>query len=400
MGRAAPAGRRPARAGGGAGPGDRVRPGLADRGGTAPRPGHQRGVPRPRRARLGPVRPAGPARRHRTPLPRGAGPGDRRVGGRVRGRRQRRSRRRGGPVTGVRRHRAAPGPVGAVDAARRSGWATTSCSPASPASSGASRWRGGSARTRSDLFATDGPGTWPAATAGCSPPSAPAPGAALLAGDPHRFIEDPGVYQQIRLACPEYDVVGLAVPGVPGIAHFGHTGAVAWAITNAMADYQDLYAERLRRDGRPGAGARPGRLAAGAPPRRDDRGGRGGPGRGRGGGDRSRSGDRRRAGRRERPSACATRPGSRGDLGFATLPELLRARTVADVDHALRHWVEPVNVVQAADTAGGLLHRVAGAVPVRHPEQRPAGGPRMGRRVRLAGLARADAPRRRWSAGR
>ncbi|MGK5643610.1 penicillin acylase family protein, partial [Streptomyces sp. URMC 126] len=53
----------------------------------------------------------------------------------------------------------------------------------------------------------------------------------------------------IRLACPEFDVVGLAVPGVPGIAHFGHTGRVAWAITNAMADYQDLYRERLRRTG-------------------------------------------------------------------------------------------------------------------------------------------------------
>ncbi|NEE09924.1 penicillin acylase family protein, partial [Streptomyces sp. SID7499] len=65
-----------------------------------------------------------------------------------------------------------------------------------------------------------------------------ASGAPLLAGDPHRFIEAPGVYQQIRLACPAYDVVGLAVPGVPGIAHFGHGGLVAWAITNAMADYQ------------------------------------------------------------------------------------------------------------------------------------------------------------------
>ena len=99
-----------------------------------------------------------------------------------------------------------------------------------------------------DLFATDGP-----AVAGSNgwllAAERTGTGAALLAGDPHRFIEDPGVYQQIRLACPEYDVVGLAVPGVPGIAHFGHTGAVAWAITNAMADYQDVYAERLRRDG-------------------------------------------------------------------------------------------------------------------------------------------------------
>ncbi|MFD8812253.1 penicillin acylase family protein, partial [Streptomyces sp. NPDC059627] len=96
------------------------------------------------------------------------------------------------------------------------------------------------------LFATDGPGTsgsngWLLAGSRTST------GHAVLAGDPHRFIEAPGVYQQIRLSCPEFDVIGLAVPGVPGIAHFGHTGTVAWSITNAMADYQDLYRERLRR---------------------------------------------------------------------------------------------------------------------------------------------------------
>lgn len=99
---------------------------------------------------------------------------------------------------------------------------------------------------RATLFATDGPGTsgsngWLLTGARTTT------GAPVIAGDPHRFIEDPGVYQQIRLACPEFDVVGLAVPGVPGIAHFGHAGGVAWAITNAMADYQDLYREQLRR---------------------------------------------------------------------------------------------------------------------------------------------------------
>lgn len=96
------------------------------------------------------------------------------------------------------------------------------------------------------LFAADGPGT--AGSNGWLVTGArTATGQAVIAGDPHRFIEEPGVYQQIRLACPEFDVLGLAVPGVPGIAHFAHTGTVAWAITNAMADYQDLYRERLRR---------------------------------------------------------------------------------------------------------------------------------------------------------
>lgn len=99
-----------------------------------------------------------------------------------------------------------------------------------------------------ELFATDGNGT-SGSNGWLVTGERTAGGAPLIAGDPHRFIEDPGIYQQIRLACPEFDVVGLAVPGVPGIAHFGHTGSVAWAITNAMADYQDLYRERLRRRG-------------------------------------------------------------------------------------------------------------------------------------------------------
>ncbi|GAA2191014.1 penicillin acylase family protein [Micromonospora lupini] len=217
-----------------------------------------------------------------------------------------------------------------------------------------------------EAFATDGP-----AVAGSNgwllAAERTGTGGALLAGDPHRFIEDPGVYQQIRLACPEYDVVGLAVPGVPGIAHFGHTGAVAWAITNAMADYQDVYAERLRRHGTRVQALGPDGWreahvhvetieVAGADPVpvevvETDRGPviAGGP---------------------DDETAVSLRypPRVRGELGFAALPELLRARRVSDVDEALRHWVEPVNVVQAADTAGGLLHRVAGAVPRRHPD--------------------------------
>ncbi|WP_228982813.1 penicillin acylase family protein [Streptomyces sp. DH12] len=219
-----------------------------------------------------------------------------------------------------------------------------------------------------DLFATDGPGT-AGSNGWLVDGDRTATGAALLAGDPHRFIEAPGVYQQIRLACPEYDVVGLAVPGVPGLAHFGHTGTVAWAITNAMADYQDLYRERLRhRDGATEAlgpdGWRPARVhtetieVRGAAPVtvevvETDRGPVVVPDHGEGGED---------------GGALSLRypPRVTGELGFAALPALLAARTVADVDRALDRWVEPVNVVQAADTEGGTLHRVAGHVPVRH----------------------------------
>ncbi|MFE2278919.1 penicillin acylase family protein [Streptomyces sp. NPDC059454] len=225
------------------------------------------------------------------------------------------------------------------------------------------------------LFASDGPGTagsngWLVAG------QRTVTGHAVIAGDPHRFIEDPGVYQQIRLSCPEFDVVGLAVPGVPGIAHFGHTGTVAWAITNAMADYQDLYRERLRRTGAgvealgpdgtwhravrhtetvEVAGEEPvevevvetdrGPVVIGGPEGLDD--GVPEPG--------------------EPPLAVALRypPRVTGDLGFGALLPLLRSRRAADVDRAVDRWAEPVNVVMAADTEGGTLHRVAGRVPVR-----------------------------------
>ncbi|MEU3785869.1 penicillin acylase family protein [Streptomyces sp900129855] len=219
------------------------------------------------------------------------------------------------------------------------------------------------------LFAADGPGT-SGSNGWLLSGSRTVTGQPVIAGDPHRFIEDPGVYQQIRLACDEFDVVGLAVPGVPGIAHFGHTGTVAWAITNAMADYQDLYRERLRRTGvgvealgPDGAWRRVARhtelvrvageetvevevletergpVVAGGPEGLDD----------------------------GTPLALSLRhpPRVTSDLGFSALLPLLRARRVADVDRAVDLWVEPVNVVQAADTEGGVLHRVAGRVPRR-----------------------------------
>ncbi|MFJ4034538.1 penicillin acylase family protein [Streptomyces griseoluteus] len=232
------------------------------------------------------------------------------------------------------------------------------------------------------LFATDGPGTagsngWLLSGARTTT------GLPLLAGDPHRFLEEPGVYQQIRLSCPEFDVVGLAVPGVPGTAHFAHTGSVAWSITNAMADYQDLYRERLRRTGAGVEALSPegvwqravrdvevvevaGEGAVEVEVIETERGPviAGGP-EGLGGLEATwapsgRTGD-------APPTAIALRypPRVTEDLGFSALLPLLRARTVADVDRALDAWAEPVNVVQAADTTGAVLHRVAGKVPVR-----------------------------------
>ena len=76
-----------------------------------------------------------------------------------------------------------------------------------------------------------------------------ASGKPLVAGDPHRFLDVPNVYYQCHLACPEFDVIGYNFGGVPGFPHFAHNAHVAWCITHASADYQDLYVERFRAAG-------------------------------------------------------------------------------------------------------------------------------------------------------
>ena len=179
-------------------------------------------------------------------------------------------------------------------------------------------------------------------------------GRPLIAGDPHRLFEAPNVYAQVRLACPEFDVIGFTFPGVPGVQHFGHAGTVAWAITNAMADYQDLYIE----DDLSGAethveqidvkGGEPVSVEVTVTPR--------GP---------------------VVVDSYSLRTASYecADLGFETILPLLRARTTADVDAAFAHWVEPVNNVVIADDQGTVLHRVAGKVPRRPAANRSLPAP-------------------------
>lgn len=226
-----------------------------------------------------------------------------------------------------------------------------------------------------------------------------ATGSPLIGGDPHRVIEAPGVYQQVRLACEDpddpFDVVGFAFPGVPGVQHFAHAGGVAWAITNAMADYQDVYVEQLRRtaggveargpDGWAPAAAHVETVTVAGAADEDvevvvtDRGPvfEGGP---------------------EEGHGLALRSASwvLGDLGFDALLPLLRARTTDDVDRALDDWVEPVNNVVVADTAGVVRYRVAGRIPDRDDANRrgivDATDPGAAWRGWLCDLPRHDVP--------
>jgi penicillin amidase len=80
-------------------------------------------------------------------------------------------------------------------------------------------------------------------------PGRTATGRPLVAGDPHRVLEMPNMYAQVHVACDEFDVIGLTVPGVPGFPHFGHNDRVAWCVTHAFVDIHDLYVERFSLDG-------------------------------------------------------------------------------------------------------------------------------------------------------
>ena len=98
-------------------------------------------------------------------------------------------------------------------------------------------------------------------------PQRTATGRPLLAGDPHRVLEMPSMYAQAHLACDDFDVIGLTVPGAPGFPNFGHNGKVAWCVTHAFVDIHDLYIERF--DAARREHQLQGRLEAGQTPRRN-----------------------------------------------------------------------------------------------------------------------------------
>ncbi|HLS78972.1 MAG TPA: penicillin acylase family protein [Nocardia sp.] len=194
-----------------------------------------------------------------------------------------------------------------------------------------------------------------------------ATGSPLIAGDPHRFLELPGIYQQVHLAAPEFDIAGFAFAGVPAVPHFAHAGPVAWGITNAMGDYQDLYFERLTRSGdQVLAATADGPRAA----------------------TRSTEQILVRGGEPVTVEIIGTGNGSvvfgGPDAGFAlslrtpllddpdstfdSPLDLLFARSVPEVEQALTTWVEPANRIVIADVEGRLTRHVVGAVPLRAPE--------------------------------
>jgi penicillin amidase len=190
-----------------------------------------------------------------------------------------------------------------------------------------------------------------------------ATGAPLLAGDPHRALDTPNVFYQNHLACPEFDAVGLSFPGVPGLPHFGHNRAVAWCITTAMADYQDLYLERFHPDNpllcEVGGQWRPVQhqrevihVRNGQPVEIDVYSTHHGP---------------VILGDPAQGYAIALRYTALAEpnAGFDALLPMLRASGADEFEQALRPWVDPCNNVLFADVHGQTGYRTRGRIPVR-----------------------------------
>lgn len=73
-------------------------------------------------------------------------------------------------------------------------------------------------------------------------------GKPILSNDPHvdaRIL--PGLFYPIGLFCPEFKAVGIATPGIPGLLS-GRNEFVAFGVTNAYGDSQDLFIEETEDD--------------------------------------------------------------------------------------------------------------------------------------------------------
>ena len=187
-----------------------------------------------------------------------------------------------------------------------------------------------------------------------------ASGLPLVAGDPHRTLEVPNVYYQNHIACPSFDAIGFSMAGVPGMFHFGHNAGVAWSVTHAMADGQDLYVERFadgtyefRGEWLPVKRHSERMVVHDAPDVEIDV---------------TRThhgpvlyGDPRTGSAITLRWTAVDRPNT---TLRAILP-MLRARTVDELEECMRWWVDPCNNFVMADTLGTIAYLHRGRVPVR-----------------------------------
>jgi penicillin amidase len=78
-------------------------------------------------------------------------------------------------------------------------------------------------------------------------------GEPYLANDPHMGVRMPALWYEVGMHCVTksddcpYEFRGFSLPGVPGIL-IGHNDRVAWGLTNAAFDAEDVFIERVNPD--------------------------------------------------------------------------------------------------------------------------------------------------------
>lgn len=69
-------------------------------------------------------------------------------------------------------------------------------------------------------------------------------GMPILCNDPHLGQAAPSIWYECHLVAGDIDVIGASFPGTPGIV-IGHNQHIAWGLTNAVSDIEDLYIEKF-----------------------------------------------------------------------------------------------------------------------------------------------------------
>lgn len=190
-------------------------------------------------------------------------------------------------------------------------------------------------------------------------PARSATGRALLANDPHVGVQLPGTWYAVHLRSPTVHVAGLSVPGAPGVL-VGHNEQVAWGLTMAMMDDQDLFVltldetgsrelvdgswkplrtvtERISVRWRETPVLLKVRLSESGPVVRDT----------------------------AREVLALSWAGHQGPSALGAFVAMVRADSVAATAAAWEGVVSPSMNLVAADVHGGVLHQVVGLVPKR-----------------------------------
>ncbi len=69
-------------------------------------------------------------------------------------------------------------------------------------------------------------------------------GLPILCNDPHLGQVAPSIWYECHLVAGDIDTIGVSFPGTPGII-IGHNRFIAWGVTNAISDIEDLYIEKF-----------------------------------------------------------------------------------------------------------------------------------------------------------